>query len=110
MAIEIAFLSKSLRAICTSEIVAQEKLNANVARKLKARLADLRAANSVNDLIAGNPRELEGNYPSRFAVDLCDGYHLIFCSNHNSTPLAGADMVDWSKVSRIKILNIGALT
>lgn len=106
---EIAFLSRQLRAICTSEIIAQEQLGGEVARILKARLADIRAASSVTDILVGRPREIDGSYPSQFAIEIAENIFLIFSQNHNSTPLKGFEQVDWSKVNRIKILKIGEL-
>jgi hypothetical protein len=37
---------------------------------------------------------------------LCDGYRIVFCANHNSIPTLKPNRVDWSKVSRVKILRI----
>ena len=53
---EIAFNTKSLRAICESEAKAKRELGPSVAGILKHRLADLQAAKSANDLVAGQPR------------------------------------------------------
>jgi len=76
---------------------------------LKHRLADLRAAACVNDLIVGNPRELNRKNFQQYILDLVDGYGLIFCANHNTNPQLSCGKTDWSKVSRIKILNIGKI-
>jgi hypothetical protein len=39
-------------------------------------------------------------------VDLGDGYRLVFSANHPRNPLKADGTVDWSKVSRVKILGI----
>ena len=70
------------------------------------RLADMEVARFVTDLVAGKPRELDGVRRGQISVDLCDGYCIIFCANHNEIPLMVSGSVDWSKVTRIKILNI----
>jgi toxin HigB-1 len=78
-----------------------------VSEALKHRLADLFAAASVSDLIAGRPRELEGNPSGRMALDLCDGYCVVFAANHTKNPVTETGGTDWKRVTRIKILRIG---
>jgi proteic killer suppression protein len=106
VALEIAFAKKSLRQLCESERTARHSLGAGVAEKLKARLADLRAASSVKELVAGRPREMRRERTRQIAVDLCDGYRIVFCINHSVVPLGNRGRVDWSRVNRIKIVNI----
>lgn len=106
MALELAFAEKPLRQLCENETIAKRKLGIRVAEKLKRRLADLRAATCVKDLVVGRPRELGDAYPKQIAMDLCDGYRIVFCTNHNTDPLLESGAIDWEKVSRIKILRI----
>jgi len=105
-ALELAFAKKSLRQLCESEAKAKRDLGVRIASTLKRRLADMRAATSVKDLVAGQPRELEGTHRLHIAVNLCDGSRIVFCANHNATPMLESGGVDWSRVSRIKILRI----
>ena len=105
--LELAFESRSLRTICESESNAKCELGSTVAEVLKHRLADLRAATSVNDLVAGQPRERDGvNQQKEMVVELCDGYRIAFEANHRKNPMKETDILDWAKVSRIKILRI----
>jgi proteic killer suppression protein len=104
--LELAFDTKSLRDLCEKEEKARRELAPDVAQKLKHRLADLRAADSVEDLVAGRPRETESANPGYFVIDLTDGSRLAFCANHRNVPLLTSGGVDWSRVSRIKILRI----
>ena len=101
---ELAFDSKSLRTICESEAQAKLELGAPIAELLKRRLADLRAARSIKDLVAGQPRiGADGQY---MVVDLCDGHRIVFKANHTNCPMTNANEVDWPRISRIKILRI----
>ncbi len=79
-----------------------------IARNLRARLADLRGAQSAEDLIAGSPEVLDTKPPGRIAVTLGEHIFIIFCANHESNPLKNNGELDWSRVSRIKVLLIGA--
>ncbi len=101
---ELAFDSKSLRAVCENEAEAKLELGATVAEILKHRLADLRAATSVKDLVAGRPRISADR--EHMIVDLCDGYRIVFKANHPKNPKSDTEDVDWERVSRIKILRI----
>ena len=104
--LELAFAQKSLRQLCEDEARAKRELGETVAEKLKRRLADLRAASSVEDLVAGRPRKVKGDRHPHIAVHLCDRTCIIFCANHTKVQVLESGDVDWSKVSRIKILEI----
>ena len=105
-ALELAFETKTLRDLCEKEEKARRELGPEVAEKLKHRLADLRAAESVQDLVIGRPRETQCANPGCFVIDLADGCSLAFCANHRKVPLLTSGGVDWAKVSRVKILRI----
>ncbi len=104
--LELAFANKSLRQLCESEAKATREFGGRVAQRLRRRLADLRAATSVKDLVAGRPRELESVRRRNVSVELAEGSRIVFCANHNSIPTLSSGGVDWSSVSRIKILRI----
>ncbi len=103
---ELAFATRFVREICESESTVTRKFGKGVTGKLKLRLADLRAATSVKDLVVGRPREIEGRGHARFAIDLCEGYYMVFAANHANIPTVESGGVNWSKVSRVKILKI----
>ncbi|RUW71127.1 MULTISPECIES: killer suppression protein HigA [unclassified Mesorhizobium] len=103
----MAFADKNLRSICESESAAIQSLGAAVAALLKHRLADLSAASSTVDLIAGDPQEIDGTDSGLFAIQLANSVRMLFTANHQRTPRLNTGMVDWSAVRRIKIISIG---
>ncbi len=103
---ELAFDFRPLRTICESEAHAKDELGVTVAEMLKHRLADLRAAVSIRDLVAGRPCLLQGTADLCMTLDLCEGYRLVFCANHPKNPVSSTGGVDWLKVSRVKIMRI----
>ncbi len=105
-ALELAFSTKSLRQLCESGAKAKRVLGFSVALKLRRRLADMRAATCVKDLVAGQPRELENPGRRNIVVGLCKGFRIVFCANHNVVPVLNSGGVDWAKVSRVKILRV----
>jgi len=108
IAVEIAFAKRALRQLCESERTARRSLGHAIAERLKRRLADLRAAKCVTDLVAGRPKEIQSTQPGRMVIDLGEGFQLIFCANHDQAPLTNGLRVDWSKVNRVKILSIAS--
>ena len=104
--LELAFANKSIRQLCESEANAERDLGVGMAEKLRGRLADLRAAPCVSDLVVGRPREVEAVPYRHFAVDLGEGFQIVFCANHNTIPKLESGAVDWSTVTRIKIIGI----
>ena len=102
----IAFATKRLRQLCETEVTARDALGEKVARKLRARLADLSAAQSVKDLVAGSPREVCRDGTPAIAIKLSCGARLLFTANHSNLPMASRGGVDWSKVTRVKVICI----
>ena len=103
---ELAFHSKELRTICESDSEASAKFGAALAELLKHRLADMRAGSSVRDLLVGRPCIVEGTEGREMTVDLNDHWRLVFGANHPQNPVTKTNAVDWTRVSRIKILRI----
>ncbi len=103
---DLAFISEDLRNTCEKDAVARRELGDEVARVLRGRIADLRAATSVRDLVVGKPRCEMGMTKPTIIVDLAKGYELSFCANHVKSRLSEAGEIDWSLITRIKILSV----
>lgn len=104
---EITFKDKKLRKLCEVQKEAQKKLGAKCARKLRSRLSDLIAAESVTDLVSGRPHPLKGVRAGEFALDLDGGKRLVFEPANNPVPLNEDGSIDWSKVTFVCIVFIG---
>lgn len=105
--LEIYFKDKKIRELCEMQAVANRKLGAGGARKLRARLDDLDAAARVTDLVAGNPHPLKGGRHGQFAMDLTGGWRLVFSPRHDPCPVRNDLAIDWSQVTIICIEYIG---
>lgn len=104
---EITFGDRKLQKLCEQQDLAQRKLGANCAKKLRTRLADLAAASCVTELVAGRPHPLKGDRAGEFAVNLEGGTRLVFKPDHDPIPLAEDGSIDWSKVTAVCIVFIG---
>jgi len=82
------------------------------AKKIRIRLAELRAAVSLMDFWPpksgpGRCHELtQGRRKGQLSVDLDHPYRLIFVPNHDPVPVLPDGGLDWSKITAIKILGV----
>jgi proteic killer suppression protein len=104
---DITFADGKLQKLCEQQSVAQKKLGQTCARKLRSRLADLAAAGSVRELVSGRPHPLKGDRAGEFAVDLEGGKRLVFKPANTPIPENEDGSIDWSKVTRVRIVFIG---
>jgi len=100
--VDIAFTNKSLRHLCESDSAARKYFGADVAVRLRARLADIDAAVNGAELGAGRPRQVES---SLLALDLSEGYAMLL-EAAEPKPHIEKGGVDWRKVIRVKVLKI----
>jgi len=104
---EIDFSSSSLRKLCEETRLMNRKLGSVCARKLRTRLADLRAATTVAELAAGRPHPLKGEWDGSFALDLHGGDRIVFKSADEPVPVNENGSIAWERVARIQIVFIG---
>lgn len=101
---KIAYRTQKIRTICEKQLIAEETLGIKTASYLRARLEDINSAKCLSDLIAGSPKELENGV---IQVNLGNGHILKIKSNHPKKPLRKDKKLDWDRVKRIQILEIG---
>lgn len=104
---EVRYKDKKIRDLCEKQAVAEKKLGAASARKLKVRLVALEAAARVTDLVAGNPHPLKGDRIGEFALDLVGGWRLVFAPAHDPCPTRPDGGIEWSQVTIVSIEYIG---
>ena len=106
---ELSFETRDLRRTCESEVKANQRYGDEVAGALRRRLADLRAAATVHDLVAGVSDAVTDEPGIRF-VELGSGYRMIVAANHPKNPETSTGEVDWERVRRVKIIEIEQLS
>ncbi len=104
---EIGFYSKKLRTLCENEREMTKVLGPKSARKLRARLADLRAAAMLGDVIVGRPHPLTGDRQGQFAVSLHGADRLVFEPTDEPVPTTKDGAIEWKRVTKIRIVFIG---
>jgi proteic killer suppression protein len=104
---EVRFESERLRELCQQQRVAERRLGTVCARKLQARLVELRTATAVAELASGRPHPLAGDRAGEFALDLEGGRRLVFVPDDDPVPSRDDGSIDWSQVTIIRIVFIG---
>lgn len=104
---EIQYKDKKIRELCEKQAVAERKLGAPCARKLRSRLGDLDAAQRVSELTFGNPHPLKGDRLGQFALDLAGGWRLVFTAANDPSPAHADGSIDWTQVTIVCIEYIG---
>lgn len=106
---DVAFADKSMRNLCESDSKATRTLGADVASTLKARLADLLAAEHVGELVSGAPRTLDGTLHGHLTMELGPKIGILLAINHTMPPTDASGQIDWARVRRLKVIRIGEL-
>lgn len=103
----LAFSNPEVRLNCECQATAERTYGICVARELRGRLADIREAANVLELLAGQPREIADGRHRCYEIGLPEDYRLVICANHDPLPIQeGTARIDWSRVSRVKITRI----
>lgn len=106
---EIEFISANLAKNCNSEKESIREWGDQNAKRIRQRLAELYAAETLADVSKLPPprcHELRGNRAGQFAVYAKHPYRLIFQPAHNPVPLSKHGGIDLNKVVRIRILEV----
>ncbi len=107
MGLEVAFRSIALRSTCESPARAKRELGESAAAALRRYLADLEAVETVAELVEmGLEFEDYGMKVGLIRFGLSEERYLYCEVNHQHVPMSG-EAVDWTKVSRLKIIHIG---
>jgi len=92
--------------VCQSEAEARDRYGVLAASQLRVRLADLRAALTIEHLPAGNSRPFAVSENTEMAVRIGELYQLVFGPNHPRGRFKTSGDPDWSTIHRIKVLRI----
>lgn len=101
----IAFNTPTLRRLCEDNSVAVARFGEQVGASLRGRLADLRAAGTIADLLVGRPRT-RGPINRELTLDLAAGASSLWIANHTKPRVDDAGMVDWSQTTYVQLMKI----
>ena len=106
---EIVFRSPKLQKTCSIERESKRQWGDQNAKKIRRRLADLQAADTLADVSTLPPAKchpLHGDRAGKFAVDVQQPYRLIFEPANAPVPRKKDGGIDLTKVTRVRILGV----
>jgi len=105
--VEIFFENKKLGKILSNNKEINKRYG-QMAEKIRIRLSEIRAAESLEDLrfVAGNFHELKGNRKGQLACTLKEPYRLIFKPRNYPLPINKNNQMIWSEIKEIIIIEI----
>ena len=104
---QITYASKTIQRLCEDIKYQRKKLGDTRAKRLRARIKELRAEENVTNLCYGNPHPLTGDRAGQFSVDLDGPMRLLFEPIDQPPPTLLAGGIDWQQVTSVRLLEIG---
>lgn len=106
---EISFSSRKTGKLCNSGKEMRAKLGDRCAKVLQQRLAEMKAADTLEDLgkvPAARFHELKADRKGQLAVDLVHPKRLVFVPDHNPVPRKADGGLDWAQVTRVLVTEV----
>ena len=107
---EVEFGSRKLQKTCNSEKESNRKWGSQNARKIRQRLAEFAAAETLADMRlhpGARLHELKGKRQGQFAVDIKQPFRLVLEPAHDPVPLNEDGGIELARTTRIRIVYIG---
>jgi toxin HigB-1 len=107
--VRVSFKTKKLKKICDDERKMGAAYGSNSAKKIGYRLAELQAADSLDDISHRPPprcHELLGTLKGTLSVDLAHPFRLLFTPDHEPVPTKPDGGLDRTKVTAVVIVGI----
>jgi len=106
---QVSFRTKKLQRICCSQKAMGREFGTKMAKKLMQRLAELEAAETLEDmrsLPAARCHELTQDRKGQLAVDLAHPQRLVSEPDHDPVPAKPDGGLDWSQVTQVLVLEV----
>jgi proteic killer suppression protein len=103
---QITYASKAIQRLCEEVKHQRKKLGEMRAKRLRARIDELRAAENVKMLRYGNPHPLTEDRAGQYSVDLDGPMRLLFEPTDQPPPTLPSGGIDWQQVRCVRLLEI----
>lgn len=103
---EISFDTKELRDLCADESSAALLLSQAAAGALKHRISDMRAADSILEVLAGNPRADVHQTLACYVFELSSTASLTVVPAHGTPRVQADGSPDWARIRRVKVVSL----
>ncbi|HFR4756974.1 TPA: type II toxin-antitoxin system RelE/ParE family toxin, partial [Legionella pneumophila] len=105
---DIIFKTKKFQKLCNSEVELIKKFGKTCARKIRARLDDLQAAETLEALrtLPGRCHGLKGDRKNQLSLDVEQPLRLIFEPSNLDIKRKNDGGLDWSSVNEIRVIGV----
>ena len=105
---DIFFRDKRLQDACNESRRLNRRYGADMAKVIRRRRDDLRAARTLEDLrnLPGRCHELGGDRAGQLSIDLRGPYRLLFAPAHDPAPTKTDGGLDWTQVTAVEIIDV----
>jgi toxin HigB-1 len=105
---EVKFANERVRKTCESAAERKKRFGEPAATKLKTRLDDLDAAQSMEDMrnLPGHWEELTGKRKGQFSCRLAGGLRLVVCPSRDPAPVKPDGGLDWRAIDQVTVLEV----
>lgn len=106
--VDVRFATEKLKRQLSSHPTLQREWGADGGRRIAARLQQLAAAVTLEDMrnLPGRCHELTGDRAGQLAVDLRQPYRLILEPTENPPPQKADGGLDWTRVDAVTVIEI----
>jgi proteic killer suppression protein len=107
-AVEITFADKKFEKRANDDRKLLKEYGKERADKIRARLAQLRAAITLEDVrhLPGNYHELRENRKGQWGCDLDQPYRLVFTPHENPIPVNEHGQYIWQEITGVEIVEV----
>jgi len=95
MPLQISFSNLEVQKLCECRTAAEKAFGKKAARKLRARLEDLWAAEKISDIPIGLVSPMEN---SKLIIELYPPYKLVLEPSMNPIPKTASGQIDWGAI------------
>ncbi len=107
-AVNITFADKRFEKIANNDKKLLKEYGKDQAGKIQLRLAQLRAATTLEDVrhLPGKFHELRENRKGQWGCDLIQPYRLVFTPHENPIPVNEHGQYIWLEISGVEIIEV----
>ncbi|MDG2989886.1 type II toxin-antitoxin system RelE/ParE family toxin [Candidatus Synechococcus calcipolaris G9] len=99
---------KKLEKLYNNQRQLEKEYGTRRAKRIRQRLDDLRAANTLEDMrsLPGRCHELQHDRAGQLSLDLDHPYRLIFQPENDPVPVKPDGGLDWKTITAVRILGV----
>ncbi len=108
-AMEINYRNQKLKKLVSNPRELTKDYGDDVSKAVAKRIKDMEASETLSEYMmcySGKCKQLTGGRKGQFSVRLDRGVRLVFAPDEQETPRKPDGGLDWSKITKIKILEI----